>query len=86
MVAQKPSATIMDAMAVVPLMDPVAWRNISMYGYPVGELRTASTLPRPKRVAISMPKPRHPFTMMLVTIERGTVIAAFSISSDILMC
>ena len=54
-----------------------------MYGYPVGEFRTASILPSPKRVAKSMPKPINPFKRMLVTIERGTEIAGFSISSHI---
>ncbi len=89
-VAMKPTvaptdrATMMEATAVVPLMEPVAWTNISMYGYPVGDSRTASMLPSPKRVARSMPKPRNPFTRMLVTMERGTKIAGFSISSDIL--
>ena len=55
-----------------------------MYGNPVGESKTAWILPIPKRVAIRIPKPRHPFTMMLATIERGTKIAGFSTSSDIL--
>ena len=84
MVAQMARAITMEARAVVPAVDLVAWRNISMNGKPVGDLRTLSRLPMPKSVAISMPNPRQPLISMLVMMDRGTEIDGFSISSDIL--
>ena len=77
-------ATTIEVKAVVPPIDLVAWRKISMNGKPVGDLRTSSRLPMPKSVAISMPNPRQPLISMLVMIDRGTETDGFSISSDIL--
>ena len=77
-------ATTIEARAVVPPIDLVAWRKISMNGKPVGDSRTSSRLPMPKSVAISMPNPRQPLISMLVMIDRGTETDGFSISSDIL--
>ena len=36
-----------------------------------------------KRIAINIPHPKIPFSRMLTIIERGTMTAAFLISSDI---
>ena len=84
MVAQMARAMTMEARAVVPAVDLVAWRKISIKGKPVGDVRTLSRLPMPKSVAISMPNPRQPLISMLVMIDRGTETDGFSISSDIL--
>lgn len=83
-VAQIANATMIDAIAVLPRIEAVAWTKTSMKGNPVGESKIASISPRAKRVASNMAKPRQPFTRMLIMIERGTTIAEFSISSDIL--
>ena len=77
-------AITIEARAVVPAVDLVAWRKISINGKPVGDVRTLSRLPMPKSVAISMPNPRQPLISMLVMIDRGTETDGFSISSDIL--
>ena len=83
-VAQMARATTREAKAVVPPIDLVAWRKISMNGKLVGDVRTLSRLPMPKRVAIKMPNPRQPLISILVRIDRGTEREGFSISSDIL--
>jgi len=78
------SVITMQLKAVAPLMDWVAWKNISMNGNPVGVIKTAWISPIANKVAISMPKPSAPLSVMLVMMERGTLSAAFWISSDIL--
>lgn len=82
-VPQMPNATTIVVMAVAPPMVPTACWNISMKGYPVGVRRAASTSPRQKRTARSMPKPRKPFKAIPVIIDRGTFTEGFWISSDI---
>ena len=84
MVAQMARAITIEARAVVPAIDLVAWKKISINGKPVGDVRTLSRLPMPKSVAISMPNPRQPLISMLVMMDRGTETDGFSISSDIL--
>lgn len=83
MVAHTPSAVIIAAIAVLPVTEFVDWRNISIKGYPVGVWIASSMSPRQSRTAISMPNPRKAFSVMLVTMERGTLMEGFCISSDI---
>ena len=47
----------------------------------VGVFKALSTLPRQKRTAISMAKPRTPFKSTEAIIDRGIMMAASSISS-----
>lgn len=82
-VAHTPSAVTIEAMAVLPDTELVACRNISINGYPVGVADAASMSPRQNRTAISIPNPRNAFSDMLVTMERGTLMDGFCISSDI---
>ena len=84
MVAHTPNAVTIAAIAVLPDTDLVAWRNISIKGYPVGVVNAASMSPRQSKTAISIPKPKKAFRAMLVTMDRGTLTEAFWISSDIL--
>lgn len=83
MVAHTPSAVTIAAIAVLPDTECVAWTNISIKGYPVGVSSAASMSPTQNRTATSMPKPRKAFSVMLVTMERGTFMEGFWISSDI---
>ena len=41
------------------------------------------TSPKQNKTARSIPNPKEPLRRMLVIMERGTLIAGFSISSDI---
>lgn len=66
MVEHSASAVTIEAMAVLPDTEFVAWRNISIKGYPVGVLNAASMSPRLSRTAIIMPKPREAFSAILV--------------------
>lgn len=75
-VADMPRTMTKDAMAVPPLT-PIPDANISMKGYLVGVAKAASGSPRQKRTAISMPNPRKPFIIMLVSMERGTLSEGF---------
>ena len=71
-------------MTVLPESECVAWRKMGMNGYCRGGVcKIVVMSPSEKRIASSMPKPRKPFNMMLVIIDRGTITAAFWISSDI---
>lgn len=83
MVAHTPSAVTIAAIAVLPDTECVAWRNISINGYMVGVASAASMSPRQSRTAISIPNPKKAFSVMLVTMERGTLMEGFWISSDI---
>lgn len=84
MVAHTPNAVTIAAIAVLPDTDLVAWRKISIKGYPVGVAIASPMSPRQNRTAISIPKPKQAFSAMLVTMDRGTLTEAFWISSDIL--
>jgi hypothetical protein len=88
MVPQKERTMIMDVMPVAPPVEFVTCRKISMKGNPIvlAALNVFSGLPIQKIVAMSMPKPRVPLITTLATIERGTLIDGFSISSDIWYC
>lgn len=50
-------------MRVPPDLEKVACVKISMKGNPVGVVNAESRSPKQKRMAISMPTPRHPLTM-----------------------
>ena len=73
----------MEAMAVAAFAELVACRKISVKGKPVGVVRTASKLPRPKRVARRMARPRRPLMRREVGMERGTAREGLGISSNI---
>ena len=47
----------------------------------VGVLSASSALPRQKRTAISIPKPRAPLNITEKIMDLGIIMAAFSISS-----
>lgn len=76
-------AVIIATMAVLPDTEPVAWIKISMKGYPVGDFVAASRSPTQKKTATNIPKPKKPFSIILVINERGTTVEAFRISLDI---
>jgi hypothetical protein len=60
------------AMAALPPTELVAWRNISIKGYPVLVERAFSKLPMLNRRATTMANPVVPFRRMLSIIDRGT--------------
>lgn len=68
-------------ITVPPDVELVACLKISIKGNPVGVESALSRLPRQKRTAISMPRPRKPFMITDAHMLRGIMIAAFSISS-----
>lgn len=68
-------------ITVPPDVELVACLKISIKGNPVGVVSALSRLPRQKRTAISMPRPRKPFIITDAHMLRGMMIAAFSISS-----
>lgn len=82
-VAQSPRMVIIDAITVEPATDSVASKKISIKGYPVGECKAFSTLPRENKTVRIMPSPSDPFITMVVMMDVGTTLDAFWISSDI---
>jgi len=70
-------------MVCAPLTDRTPCSNIVMIGNPVGLARAASISPTQNKTAIRMASPNAPFKMTVNTIARGTITAAFWISSDI---
>lgn len=83
MVAAKTIIVITMVIPVPPAADPVACVKISMNGYLVGLSNAAFISPRLNIVAKRMAKPITPFSNILTKIDLGTLIFAFSISSDI---
>ena len=83
-VAQISSTVTMAAIVKLPPTELVASKKIAMNGYWRGGVDVILSMSlREKRTATSIPKPKHPLRIMLKSIERGTMTAAFFISSDI---
>src|ERR1700760_4990674 len=83
MVAKMAIAVKKLVMTVVPILDPVALKKISIIARPVFDPRAKPMSPMVKSMTIKKTKPIMPFKITLVRIERGTMIGADLISSDI---
>ena len=70
-----------DIMMAAPGRFCTAWRKISIKGKRVGVLSAASMSPMQKSNANAIPKPNVPLRKMLNVMARGTMTAAFWISS-----
>ena len=76
-----PTRRINATMTALPPLDFVACTKIAMKGYEklVSEIVFGS--PRQNRAAMIVPKPIAPFIIRPKTIDRGTTLVAFLISS-----
>ena len=68
-------------MTAVPADERVAWIKTSMKRYTKSELTTALRSPKQKSMTMNILKPITPLIKTLQIIERGTITAAFLISS-----
>ncbi|PMB72553.1 hypothetical protein BM221_002659 [Beauveria bassiana] len=63
---------ISEAMTAVPPLEPVAWKKISMNGYPLVDWRASSILVAAKSMEITIARPMRPLMKILPMMDRGT--------------
>lgn len=77
------TAATMQTMNAAPAIDPVASMKIAMNVYPGLDINADLISPATKSIAIIIANAKIPFKVMLMSIDHGTTIGAFLISSDI---